>query len=160
MKLIGKKWKMGKKIEDLREGDTYEAEHIILDKELLLYLGLTDDTNPLYIQHDYASQTPYDQPIVPSVMLFGMVSSIVSMHLPGPGSHIIRHEMTFPKSIYHKSKVRLNLEITKINKEKHFITLSVNGFDVKGDEVIQGNLDVRPAYELKTITTSSMENFF
>src|SRR5690625_7170332 len=64
-KLIGKKRKLGKKIEGIRIGDTYTAEHIILDKELLLYLGLTDDANPLYIQHDYASQTPYNEPIVP-----------------------------------------------------------------------------------------------
>src|SRR5699024_9796383 len=83
--MIGRKRKLGKKIEDLKIGDSHTVSHIIEDKDLLLYLGLTDDANPLYLQHDYASQTPYKQPIVPSVMLFGMVSSIVSMHLPGPG---------------------------------------------------------------------------
>jgi len=158
-KLIGKKRKLGKKIEGIRIGDTYTAEHIILDKELLLYLGLTDDANPLYIQHDYASQTPYNEPIVPSVMLFGMVSSIVSMHLPGPGSHIIRHEMAFPKPVHHESKVKLNLEVTAIHKKEHFVNINVLGFDLNGDEVIKGNLDVQPAYELKSITASSLENF-
>lgn len=158
--LIGKKRKLGQKIENINIGETYTAEHIILDKELLLYLGLTDDANPLYIQHDYASQTPYNQPIVPSVMLFGMVSSIVSMHLPGPGSHIIRHDMSFPKPVYHETKVKLTLEVSAINKEKHYISLNVIGFDIQGNEVIKGSLDVRPAYELKSITASSLENFF
>lgn len=158
--MIGKKRKLGKKIEEIRIGDAYTAEHIILDKELLVYLGLTDDANPLYIQHDYASQTPYYQPIVPSVMLFGMVSSIVSMHLPGPGSHIIRHEMAFPKPVYHETKVRLTLEVTEVNKETHHVCMDVIGFDANGEEVIRGNLDVRPAYPLKSITASSLENFF
>ncbi len=36
----------------------------IEDKDLLLYLGLTDDANPLYIQHDYALQTPLGRPVV------------------------------------------------------------------------------------------------
>lgn len=158
--MLGKKRKLGKRIEEIKIGDQYKAERKVEDKELLLYLGLTDDANPLYIQHDYASQTPYKQPIVPSVMLFGMVSAIVSMHLPGPGSHIIKHEINFPEPIYHESTVKLNLEVTSINLKEHLITILVIGFNHNGKEVINGTLIVRPAYELKSITASSLENFF
>ncbi|WP_163970198.1 MaoC/PaaZ C-terminal domain-containing protein [Oceanobacillus halotolerans] len=158
--MIGKKRKLGKKINELQVGDTYTASHIIEDKELLLYLGLTNDANPLYIQHDYASQTPYEQPIVPSVMLFGMVSSIVSMHLPGPGSHIVEHEITFPKPVYHYSEVKFTLEITDIDKEKHTVNLTILGFNVNGEEVMNGTLQVCPPYEPNSITAQSLENFF
>ncbi|MFD1038098.1 MaoC/PaaZ C-terminal domain-containing protein [Virgibacillus byunsanensis] len=158
--MIGKKRKLGKKINDLQVGESYTASHIIEDKDLLLYLGLTNDANPLYIQHDYASQTPYKQPIVPSVMLFGMVSSIVSMHLPGPGSHITQHEMAFPNPVYHNSEVKFTLEIIAIDHENHQVTLSVIGFDVNGDEVVRGKLHVCPAYEPESITAQSLENFF
>ncbi|SET44540.1 Acyl dehydratase [Oceanobacillus limi] len=158
--MIGKKRKLGKKIDNLHIGDSYTATHMIQDKDLLLYLGLTNDANPLYIQHDYASQTPYHRPIVPSVMLFGMVSSIVSMHLPGPGSHITDHEMTFPKPVYHNTEVKFTVEVTSIDVEAHKVTLSVHGFDVEGDEVITGELKVCPAYKPKSITASSLENFF
>ncbi|SHF78052.1 MaoC/PaaZ C-terminal domain-containing protein [Ornithinibacillus halophilus] len=158
--MIGKKRKLGKKIDDLQVGESYTATHIIQDKELLLYLGLTNDANPLYIQHDYASQTPYHQPIVPSVMLFGMVSSIVSMHLPGPGSHILQHSIKFPKVVYHNSEVKFTIEITDIDKEDHHVKMTVIGFDVKGDVVIEGELEVCPAYKPKSITASSLENFF
>ncbi|WP_205520069.1 MaoC/PaaZ C-terminal domain-containing protein [Virgibacillus doumboii] len=158
--MIGKKRKLGKKINDLQIGDSYTASKIIEDKDLLLYLGLTNDANPLYIQHDYASQTPYKQPIVPSVMLFGMVSSIVSMHLPGPGSHITQHEMTFPKPVFHYSEVKFTIEIINIDQENHRVTLSVVGYDKDGDEVLQGKLNVCPAYEPESITGASLENFF
>lgn len=158
--MLGKKRKIGKKIEEINIGDSYTAKRRIEDKELLLYLGLTDDANPLYIQHDYASQTPYKQPIVPSVMLFGMVSAIVSMHLPGPGSHIIKHNMNFPKPIFHESTVELKLEVTEIKIKEQYIIISVIGFDDNNIEVIRGTLQVRPAYELKSITANSLENFF
>ncbi|MBP1947761.1 MaoC/PaaZ C-terminal domain-containing protein [Virgibacillus litoralis] len=158
--MIGKKRKLGKKIKDLQIGDSYTATQIIEDRDLLLYLGLTNDANPLYIQHDYASQTAYQQPIVPSVMLFGAVSSIVSMHLPGPGSHITQHEMTFPKPVFHYSEIKISLEIIAIDKENHQITLSVVGYDTEGDKILHGKLHVCPAYEPESITGASLENFF
>lgn len=158
--VIGKKRKLGKKIDDLQIGDSYTASHMMEDKELLLYLGLTNDANPLYIQHDYASQTPYRRPVVPSVMLFGMVSSIVSMHLPGPGSHITQHEMTFPKPVFHYAEVTFTLEIIAIDRESYEVTLSVIGFDREGEEVLRGKLNVCPAYEPESLTGWSLENFF
>src|SRR5699024_5363718 len=158
--MIGRKRKLGKKIEDLKIGDSHTVSHIIEDKDLLLYLGLTDDANPLYLQHDYASQTPYKQPIVPSVMLFGMVSSIVSMHLPGPGSHITRHEMMFPKPLFHYSEVKITLEVIAIDTESHEVTLSVVGFDNDSDVILQGKLNASPAHKPKSLTESSLENFY
>ncbi|WP_174614019.1 MaoC/PaaZ C-terminal domain-containing protein [Virgibacillus ihumii] len=158
--MIGKRRRLGKLINELQIGDSYTATKTINDRDLLLYLGLTDDSNPLYLQHDYASQTPYNQPIVPSVMLFGMVSSIISMHLPGPGSHITRDEMSFPKSVHHYSEVNLNIEIIAIDQDAHQVIMSVVAYDTDGDEVVRGKLNVCPSYEPESITGHSLQNFF
>lgn len=157
--MIGKKRKLGKKIEELRVGDTYTVEQTIRDKDLLLYLGLTNDANPLYIQHDYASQTPYQQPIAPAMMLFGMVSSMISMHLPGPGSHIVKHRMSFPTPVFHESIITITLEITAIHLKEHTVNVEVNAVDSHNNKVIHGQLEVHPAYPPKSITASSLENF-
>ncbi|MFL6518092.1 MAG: enoyl-CoA hydratase, partial [Bacillus sp. (in: firmicutes)] len=87
--VLGKKRKLGRKIEEITVGEKLSMAEKIEDKDLLLYLGLTDDANPLYIQHDYASQTPFGKPIVPSIMLTGIITSAISRYLPGPGSHIL-----------------------------------------------------------------------
>ncbi|GAQ18917.1 (R)-specific enoyl-CoA hydratase [Oceanobacillus picturae] len=158
--MLGKKRKLGMTLKDIQIGETYTAIKVIEDKELLLYLGLTNDANPLYIQHDYASQTPYKAPIVPSVLLFGMVSSIVSMHLPGPGSHITQHEMAFPKPVLHQTEVRFNLEVIAIDEKDHTVSINVTGYDVDGDKVIIGKLQVCPPYKPNSLTATSLENFF
>ncbi|QHT47394.1 enoyl-CoA hydratase [Bacillus sp. SB49] len=158
--MLGKKRKLGKKLQDLKVGERYNAAFTIEDRDLLIYLGLTDDANPLYVQHDYASQTPFKQPIVPAVMLFGMVSSIVSMHLPGPGSHILSHSIEYPKPVYHYADVRFQLEITEIDKRSEAITLHVNGYDKDGEEVVKGSLVVRPPSEPHSMNATSLENFY
>ncbi|MFD2627918.1 MaoC family dehydratase [Oceanobacillus kapialis] len=158
--MLGKKRKLGMMMKDIHIGETYTAIKVIEDKELLLYLGLSNDANPLYIQHDYASQTPYKAPIVPSVLLFGMVSSIVSMHLPGPGSHITQHEMTFPKPVFHQTEVRFNLEVIALDEKDHTVSINVTGYDEDGDTVIIGKLQVCPPYKPNSLTATSLENFF
>ncbi|UOQ94112.1 enoyl-CoA hydratase [Halobacillus shinanisalinarum] len=158
--MLGKKRKLGRKIHDLKVGDTFTASSTIEDRELLMYLGLTDDANPLYIQHDYASETPFKRPIVPTVMVFGMISSMVSMHLPGPGSHITKQDLSYPKPVYHYSEVRLRLEIQSINKEEHDVRIGVAGYDEEGDEVVKGTIAVQPPYASKSMNASSLENFY
>lgn len=158
--MIDKKRKLGKHISDINIGDSYTVSRTIEDRDLLLYLGLTDDANPLYIQHDYASQTPYKQPIVPSVMLFGLVSSVVSMHLPGPGSHITQHEMTFPTPLFHNKDLKITLEVIAVDETENQIALSVTGFQSKDNEIIHGKLYVKPPYKTNSFTANSLENFF
>ncbi|MBB6452081.1 acyl dehydratase [Salirhabdus euzebyi] len=158
--MIGKKRKLGRKISEIKIGDTHEAKTKIEDKDLLLYLGLTADSNPLYIQHDYASQTPFKRPLAPSVMLYGIVSSMVSMHLPGPGSHVVKQEMAFPKPLYHYAEITLKMEVIAIDEKGHCITIEVKGYDEENDIVIDGKLEVCPPHEMESMNAKSLENFY
>ena len=68
----------GKTIDEIKEGDSLTVTESISDRDLLLYLGITNDNNPLYIQHDYARDTEYQKPIVPPVLLTGIITSSIS----------------------------------------------------------------------------------
>ena len=158
--MLGKKRKLGKKISDVKVGEKFTTSFTVKDRDLLMYLGLTDDANPLYIQHDYASQTPFKKPVTPTVMVFGMVTSIVSMHLPGPGSHVIQQHLEYPKPVYHYADIRFDLEVSEIDKDNHHVHLHVHGYDEDGDIVIKGSLVVQPPYEPDSMNARSLENFY
>ena len=93
--MLRKNGKLGKKLEEIVVGEKLHLTETIEDKDLLLYLGLTNDNNPLYIQHDYAASTPYKKPIVPAIMLNGIITSAISKYMPGPGSHIREQNLKF-----------------------------------------------------------------
>ena len=65
--LLRKKWKRGRTVNELVVGEKLQITEKIEDKDLLLYLGLTNDNNPLYVQYDYASETSFKKPIVPTI---------------------------------------------------------------------------------------------
>lgn len=157
--VLGKKRKLGRKIEEINVGEKLSLTEKVEDKDLLLYLGLTDDANPLYIQHDYASQTPYEKPIVPSIMLTGMITSAISKYLPGPGSHVVAQEIQFIKPVYHYATIHFLFEVIEVDVEAHLIKMQISADDDKGGRIIDGKLTICPPYRLSEMNGKALENF-
>ncbi|MDQ1144782.1 3-hydroxybutyryl-CoA dehydratase [Bacillus sp. SORGH_AS 510] len=157
--LLGKKRKLGRKIEEITIGEKLSLTEKIEDKDILLYLGLTDDANPLYIQHDYASQTPFEKPLVPSIMLTGIITSAISKYLPGPGSHVVSQEIDFPKPVYHYGTIEFLFEVIDVQNKEHTILISVVGTNEKNETVIQGKIKVCPPHRLQDFHGKALENF-
>jgi 3-hydroxybutyryl-CoA dehydratase len=154
-----RKRKLGRNISEITVGEKLVINSKMEDKDLLLYLGLTDDANPLYIQHDYASQTPFKKPIVPAVMLTGMITSAISKYLPGPGSHITKQEIHFLKPVYHYEQLQFLFEVTEVDEECHHITIAVEAIRQESEKVLEGTLSVCPPYALPTLDSRALENF-
>ncbi|WP_064092596.1 MaoC family dehydratase [Rossellomorea aquimaris] len=157
--LLGKKRKLGRKIEEMSIGEKLTLTEKIEDNDLLLYLGLTNDANPLYIQHDYASQTPFKKPIVPSIMLTGIITSAVSKYLPGPGSHILEQKIDFPKPVYHYATIQFLFEVIEVDTATHTVTIRVTAVNEDDEEVITGTIKVCPPHRLEKMNSHALENF-
>jgi len=138
--------KIGKKIDEIAVGEKLQLTEKIEDKDLLLYLGLTNDNNPLYIQHDYALETPFKKPIVPAIMLSGIITSAISKHLPGPGSHIREQNIIYLEPVYHYETIEILLEVQHIDLTQNIVEIYVNAFKEKNKQVMDGVLKVIPPY--------------
>ncbi|MFC0232780.1 MaoC family dehydratase [Vagococcus entomophilus] len=141
--MFGKPRKIGKTIDEIEEGESLRLTESMEDSQLLIYLGLTNDANPLYIQHDYAETTEYNHPIIPSVMLMGVVTSTTSKHLPGPGSHVVNFSINFIEPVYHYETVTFDFEVVKLDKLKEIVTLSVSAVNEKDERVLDAMVMVK-----------------
>ncbi|WP_456278034.1 MaoC family dehydratase [Bacillus sp. AK128] len=157
--LLGKKRKPGRKIGEMSIGEKLTLTEKIEDKDILLYLGLTNDSNPLYIQHDYASQTPFKKPIVPPIMLTGIVTAAVSKYLPGPGSTIVEQQIRFIKPAYHYATIKFLFEITSINAKENEVEMYIEAVDEDQEIVLNGKLIISPPLLVESFTGSALENF-
>lgn len=144
--LLQRKSKLGKRISEILVGEKLHVTETIEDKDLLLYLGLTNDNNPLYIQHDYASSTPYKAPIVPTIMLNGIITSAISKHMPGPGSHIREQAITFVNPVYHYETIDFTLQVDRIDYDQNVVDVSVKAFNANKDPIIEGIIKVNPPH--------------
>lgn len=142
--LLGKKRTLGRKVEDIKIGEKLKLTEKIEDKDLLLYLGLTNDSNPLYIQHDFASQTVFEKPVVPTIMLTGILTSAVSKYIPGPGSYITGQQLKFLKPVHHYATIDFLLEVVKVDIERNEVIVQVEGIDEHGEIALQGQITANP----------------
>ncbi len=142
--LLGKKRELGRRVEHIKIGENLKLTEKVEDKDLLLYLGLTNDSNPLYIQHDFALQTSFEKPVVPNIMLTGILTSAISKYIPGPGSYITSQQLNFLKPVYHYATIDFHLEVTEVNIERNEISVVVEGTDEQGDLVVQGRITANP----------------
>lgn len=144
--------KIGKTIDEIKEGDSLSVTEIIETKDILLYLGLTNDTNPLYLQYDYSQETYYKKPIVPTVLLVGILTSNVSKHLPGPGSHVVDIEINMIQPVYHNATVTFDFKVKRLDKRREQVIVGVEGKDIKGEPLLQAELIVIAPSKLAIVT--------
>lgn len=142
--ILGKTRKVGRTIENLSVGEKLMITEKIEDKDLLLYLGLTNDNNPLYIQHDFASKTVYEKPIVPPIMLTGIITSAISKYLPGPGSYLTKQTLSFPIPTYHYSVIEFIFEVKEIHVHSNEVVIHVAAKNEDNQIVVDGILHVTP----------------
>lgn len=144
--MLKRQTKLGKTVEDLEIGEKLHITETITDKDLLLYLGLTNDNNPLYIQHDYAQTTTFNKPIVPTILLNGIITSAISKHLPGPGSHILEQTLLYPEPVYHDETVDFILQVREVHLEQNKVIIDIQGYNDNGKLIVSGSLAVLPPY--------------
>ena len=144
--MLRRNGKLGKKIDEILVGERLHLTETIEDKDLLLYLGLTNDNNPLYIQHDYAASTPFEKPIVPAIMLNGIITSAISKHMPGPGSHIREQNLKFLDPVYHYETINFLLQVVQVDTEQHSIDVSIKAFNADKQPVVEGYIKVSPPF--------------
>lgn len=142
--MLRKKWKRGRTVNELVVGEKLQITEKIEDKDLLLYLGLTNDNNPLYVQYDYASETSFKKPIVPTIMLNGLITSAISKYLPGPGAHIIEMHLTYPAPLYHYEIIDITLEILELSTDLNEAYIEVFALNENQKRVMEGLIKVVP----------------
>ncbi|MTH52878.1 enoyl-CoA hydratase [Bacillus mangrovi] len=157
--VLGKKRKLGRPIEEIKIGEKLTLTEKMEDKDLLLYLGLTNDANPLYIQHDYASVTPFKKPLVPAVMLSGFITSAVTKYFPGPGSHVTMQHLEYHVPVYHYEVLRFFFEVKKTDPEKGIICIHVHTLNEDDETAIEGMLEVIPPFYPENTDGEAFHNF-
>ena len=92
----------GKTIDEIKEGDSLTVTESISDR-------------------DYARDTEYQKPIVPPVLLTGIITSSISKVLPGPGSDVVNLSTNFILPVYHDEMVTFSFEVIKVDSMKEVI---------------------------------------
>ena len=69
--------------EDLAPGMSEVFSKTITEADLLMFAGVSGDTNPIHLDEDFASRTMFESRIAHGMLTASLVSTVLGTRLPG-----------------------------------------------------------------------------
>ncbi len=85
----------GYAFEELTVGITAVHGKTVTDADVVLFSGVSGDTNPLHLNHDFASRTMFGGPIAHGMLTASLISAVIGTRLPGPGCIYMSQSLFF-----------------------------------------------------------------
>ena len=134
----------GLTIKELSIGDKAYFQKTITETDVYLYAGITGDLNPAHINQVEAKKTMFQGRIAHGMLTAGLVSAVIGMQLPGPGSIYLGQELKFMAPVRMGDTIKAEVEIIEKLDEKNRIKLNTICTNQNGVEVLKGVATIMP----------------
>src|SRR5512146_1250339 len=109
----------GHYFEDIRVGMSAIYSKTITDADILLFSGVSGDTNPLHLDQDFAAGTMFKSRIAHGMLSASLISTIFGTKLPGPGCVYLSQNLRFKAPVRSGDTVTARATVQEIIPEKH-----------------------------------------
>lgn len=133
----------GKTMDQIKIGDSASFTKTITESDVYTYAGITGDLNPAHINEVEAEKGIFKTRVAHGMLTAGLVSAVLGMQLPGPGTIYLGQELKFTKPVYFGDTITAKVEVTEIVKEK-ILKLKTTCTNQKGEVVLEGVASVMP----------------
>ena len=110
----------------------------ITETDVVLFAGSTGDMNPFHIDEEFARRARFGKRIAHGMLVTGLISAVLGMKLPGPGTIYLRQELDFRHPVYIGDTVTAVAEVLHVREDKPIVTLSTNCYNQDEKLVIEG----------------------
>ena len=131
-------------IQEMKIGDSASTVKTIGESDVYLFAGITGDLNPAHTDEVSASQTPFGGRIAHGILSAGLISAVLAMWLPGPGTIYLGQELKFTKPVHIGDTVTATATVSEIVAEKNIVKLETICTNQNGDVVVKGMATVMP----------------
>lgn len=109
--------------DDLSVGMTRVFSKTITEADLLMFAGVSGDTNPLHLDEDFASRTMFEGRIAHGMLTGSLISTVLGTRLPGPGAVYISQQLRFLAPVRLGDTVIARAEVGEINPERRRVRM-------------------------------------
>lgn len=127
--------------ETLKVGMTAEFAKTVTDADLVMFAGVSGDTNPVHFDAEFAKETMFQGRIAHGMLSASLISTVLGTKLPGPGAIYMSQTFKFLGPVYPGDTVRARVTIAEIDAKRRRLTLNT-GCSVAGTQVVSGEAKV------------------
>jgi len=134
----------GKTMADIKVGDFAEHAKTISEGDVYLFAGITGDMNPAHINAQDAAKGMFKERIAHGMLSAGLVSAVLGMQLPGPGTIYLAQTLKFTAPVKFGDTITARAEVIERNEERHRIIMKTTCVNQDGKLVLDGEATVMP----------------
>lgn len=134
----------GKTITEIQIGDQAYFEKTISESDIYMYAGITGDLNPVHINRQVAEKSFFKKRIAHGMLSAGLISAVLGMQLPGPGTIYLEQELKFMKPVYIGDTIKAIVVVKEKLVEKNIVILETVCINQNNENVLKGRAVVMP----------------
>ncbi|WP_431302372.1 MaoC family dehydratase [Sediminicoccus sp. BL-A-41-H5] len=127
--------------EDLSVGQSASFGKTITEADILLFAGVSGDTNPVHINAEVAAASMFKERIAHGMLSASLISTVLGTRLPGAGTIYLGQNLKFRAPVKIGETVTATVTVTALDAVKKRVTLSTV-CTVAGKPVIDGEATV------------------
>ncbi len=127
---------------ELAIGDEASFEAVMTPELVEQFATVSGDWNPLHMEDRWAAATPFQSRITHGLLLTGLFSQLVGMHLPGLHSVYAGQEVRFLKPVPLGARVTVHGRITQLVASTRMVILRTWITNGQSDIVVDGEAKV------------------
>lgn len=135
---------IGLNINELTVGQKASFSKTITETDVYLFAGVSGDINPAHVNEEYAKNTFFKGRIVHGMLSASLISAVIGMQLPGPGTIYASQTLKFTAPVRFGDTITANAEVAEILTEKNRVTLKTYCTNQDGVVVMAGEAVVLP----------------
>jgi 3-hydroxybutyryl-CoA dehydratase len=128
--------------DDFKIGDKAFHSKTITETDIVLFAGISGDFNPLHVNDEYAKTTQFGKRVAHGGLAFSMISGLLGMKLPGPGTMHVSQKLDFRKPVFAGDTLTAEAEViekfTKKEGKLKFLRIKTNVYNQDNVAVIEG----------------------
>lgn len=114
----------------------------VTEADVIMYAGITLDTNPAHLNEEHAKNTIFKKRIAHGMLTAGFVSAVLGTKLPGEGSIYLGQELKFTAPVYMGDTITAEAEIIELIPEKNRVILRTTCTNQDGKIVLDGKAKI------------------
>lgn len=119
-------------------GQTASVTRTISESDVYLFAGVTGDLNPAHTNEEYAKTTHFKTRIAHGMLSAGLISAVLGMQLPGPGTIYTGQTLKFLAPVHIGDTITATAEIKSLDVERNRVVLTTTCTNQEGTMVITG----------------------
>ena len=124
-------------------GQSAEMTKVITEEDVFLFAGITGDRNPIHISKEFAAKTRFGERIAQGILTAGLISAVLGMKLPGPGSLYVSQTLSFLGPVKIGDEITARAEVMEVISEKR-LKLKTQCINQRKEVVLEGEAIIVP----------------